>query len=740
MKKIFKSTIHFISTKFPSIFLKYLRNQLKKSELKNSSLYEITKVAHAANNLDELYKSIHENINNLMFAENIFIAIHEPMEDLITFPYYVDKYDNFQGTTEIFDDKSLTCNCILEGIPILFTKKELLDFSSATSKLSNKIIPKGTIPEFWLGCPLIVGEDKIGAIVVQSYDKDNHIGIEDLDLLSFVSELLAIVIKNKHLEDEQFKYQTTLEKKIDDRTKELFYAKEKAESAAKAKSEFLANMSHELRTPLNAIIGFCEILIEDAAEIGQVGFVNDLNKIHHSGKDLLALINDILDLSKIEVKKMDVNIAAFDLHEMIQTVLDTLEPYAKINNNIIKVKKSKKSIMLRSDEMKIRQILFNLITNACKHSENSDINLIIQQEEIEQIHKISFKVQDFGVGIPKSQLRKIFDPFNQADSTENIKIKGTGLGLTIARAYSELLGGNIHVESEENKGATFTSQILQDYFSPKEKKAQILLDKPSELPSSSDKREEKILVIDDDIVFLDLINTRLVKDGFIVHTSNSGEKGLRKAKQILPDIIILDIVMPDIDGWTVYKKLKSTPLLAEIPVIIVTIGDYQKMAKDFGVVDFLSKPINWGILSKILDKYKTIAHSRHLLVVDDDSTTRIILRKMLVKDGWRVAEAENGKDAIKRIEEEKPELILLDLLMPVMDGFELLNVLKDDDEFKKIPIIVITSKDLTEEDYAFLTDNVDRVIQKGKYTRQELIMRINTAIKESNLKMYQKGN
>ena len=198
--------------------------------------------------------------------------------------------------------------------------------------------------------------------------------------------------------------------------------------------------------------------------------------------------------------------------------------------------------------------------------------------------------------------------------------------------------------------------------------------------------------------------------------------------------------MPDIDGWTVYKKLKSTPILSEIPVIIITIGDYQKMAKDFGVVDFLSKPINWKMLSSMLVKYKTTMENKHILVVDDDKTTRIILRKMLEKDGWRVAEAEHGKEAIQYIDNDKPELILLDLLMPVMDGFELLNILKDNNLYRDIPVIVITSKDLTEEDYAFLTENVDRVIQKGKYTRKELILRINEAIKESNLKMYQKGN
>ena len=255
-----------------------------------------------------------------------------------------------------------------------------------------------------------------------------------------------------------------MEKKIDERTKELFYAKERAESAVQAKSEFLANMSHELRTPLNAIIGFCEILIEDAIEIEQQNFVSDLNKIHLSGKDLLALINDILDLSKIEVKKMDVNIAKFNLKEMILTVKEILEPYANINNNLIKVKQPKISITIRSDEMKIRQILFNILSNACKHSEESTVNLLIQQEKIDDLNYLSFTIQDSGLGIPKSKLEEIFEPFNQVDSTENRKVKGTGLGLTISKAYSELLGGYIGVESEEGKGSSFSSYILQDYF------------------------------------------------------------------------------------------------------------------------------------------------------------------------------------------------------------------------------------------------------------------------------------
>ena len=731
----FKNFVKYITDNFPGPFMNYMRDQIKTSQLQNSSLYEITKLAFAATNLDELYKSIHKSISKLMYAENFYIAIYEKDDNIIKFPYWVDKID-IDGHGDIeFDSLSLTGHCITLGVPLLYDHIQIMDLQT-----KGQVKPLGTIPEWymWLGVPLKIGKSIIGAIVVQTFEKNKIFTVDDRDLLNFVSELAAMVIERKHLEAKQLDYQSNLEKKIDARTKELFYAKERAESAAQAKSEFLANMSHELRTPLNAIIGFCEILIEDAIEIEQKSFVSDLNKIHYSGKDLLALINDILDLSKVEVKKMDVNIAKFNLKELILTVKNTLEPYANINNNIIKVNQPQKSITVRSDEMKIRQILFNLLTNACKHSEESTVNLLIQQEKIDDLNYLSFTIQDSGLGIPKSKLEEIFEPFSQADSTENSKVKGTGLGLTIAKAYSELLGGYIHVESEEGEGSSFSSYILQDYFSAKEKKIKKYLDKTSEKPLPT--QGEKILVIDDDIVFLDLLNTRLNKEGYMVYTANSGEKGLRKAKKILPDIIILDIVMPDIDGWTVYKKLKSTPLLSEIPVIIVTIGDYQKMAKDFGVVDFLSKPINWKKLSIILENYKLITKSRHILVVDDDVTTRIILRKMLVKDGWRIAEAEHGKDSIKCINTEKPELILLDLLMPVMDGFEFLKILKADDTWKNIPVIVITSKDLTEEDYSFLTNNVDRVIQKGKYTRKELILRINEAIKESNLKMYQKGN
>ena len=441
-------------------------------------------------------------------------------------------------------------------------------------------------------------------------------------------------------------------------------------------------------------------------------------------------------MSKIEVRKIDLNISSFELKELANSVKTTLEPYAKINQNNILFNLPKKLVLINSDELKIRQILFNLLTNACKNSEESDINLTIKQETADKANYIAFQIQDFGVGIPKNKMKEIFEPFNQGNVIDNSKLKGTGLGLTISKTYSELLGGYIHVKSKEGIGSTFTSYIVQDYYKNKNlsnKKEIIESPQTSLFPQKG-----RILIIDDDFNFLNLIHRRLSKEGYIVFTANNGQLGIDKAKKLIPDIIILDIVMPDMDGWAVYQEVKKIPLLSQIPIIIVTIGDYEIMAKDFGVVDFLSKPIIWKKLNVILSKYKVISESKHILVIDDDSTTRIILRKMLDKDGWRVDEAENGKVALDRIKKEKPELILLDLLMPVMDGFNFLKIMKADKSLANIPIIVITSKDLTADDYSFLTANVDKVIQKGDYTRKEIINRIDDAVKESNLKMYLK--
>ena len=228
-----------------------------------------------------------------------------------------------------------------------------------------------------------------------------------------------------------------------------------------------------------------------------------------------------------------------------------------------------------------------------------------------------------------------------------------------------------------------------------------------------------------------MMKSKISKSGYVVHVANNGKRGIEKAKEILPDIIILDIIMPDIDGWTVYKKIKSIPLLSEVPIIIVTVGDYKKMAYDFGITEFLSKPINWDTLSDTINKYKIEMKKNHILIVDDDNVTRTILKKMLIKDGWSIAEAENGREALKSIKDKQPALILLDLIMPIMDGFEFLNKINNYED-QNIPVIIITSKDLSEDDLKYLNKNSNNIIQKGNYTRNQLVTEIDKVIKQNN--------
>ena len=456
-----------------------------------------------------------------------------------------------------------------------------------------------------------------------------------------------------------------------------------------------------------------------------------MEKIHKSGTDLLALINDILDLSRIEVRKVDLNISKFKINDLLDSVQTTLEPYAKINNNKILIKLEQEDIIINSDELKIRQILFNVLTNACKNSENNKVILSINKKNKDGNKFLIFEIEDFGIGIDKQKLKTIFEPFQQGAITENNKLKGTGLGLSITKRYCELLGGEISVKSVKNKGTVFTIEVRQDYSKvlKNEQEGQPVSEKIShDFPTKG-----KILIIDDDINFLDLIDRKLSKSGYLIFTASNGSMGLEKAKKLLPDIIILDIIMPDIDGWTVYQNIKRMPLLSQIPIIITTIGDYEKMAEDFGVSDFISKPIVWKKLNSTLDKYKIESTSKHILVVDDDPPTRTILRKMLIKDGWRVDEAENGKIALDRIKTDKPELILLDLMMPVMDGFSFLNHINNDKNHNSIPIIIITSKDLTTEDYKLLNNKVDLVIQKGNYNKNEILETIESCIRDNKL-------
>jgi signal transduction histidine kinase/DNA-binding NarL/FixJ family response regulator len=382
---------------------------------------------------------------------------------------------------------------------------------------------------------------------------------------------------------------------------ELLTAKHTAEEASRAKSTFLANMSHELRTPLNAIIGYSEMLDEEARESGRSENVEDLRKIQSAGKHLLSLINDVLDLSKIEAGKMGLHLEDFEVLPLIDEIATTLQPAAAKNGNQIKIHVSENLGFMRADITKVRQILFNLLSNACKFTDRGTIALDVDQND--RGGYIRFRVSDTGIGISEKQQKNLFFEFSQADASIARKYGGTGLGLAITHRFVQLMRGQISVESEPGKGSIFTVQLP----------TQVVLDatklaRPTstndDSPLGSRIYQDTILVIDDDAAVRDLMSRFLSKSGFRVVVASNGEEGLRLAKQDKPLVITLDVVMPEFDGWSVLKKLKSDPALAEIPVIIVTIVDNEPMGLDLGAASYLVKPVDRDRLAVLVEKYR----------------------------------------------------------------------------------------------------------------------------------------
>lgn len=507
---------------------------------------------------------------------------------------------------------------------------------------------------------------------------------------------------------------------------ELILARDEALEASRIKTAFLANMSHELRTPMNAIIGYSEMLIEDADDLEPEDFVADLRKIQTAGKHLLALINDVLDLSKIEAGKMTVFLEQFDVRLSIDEVVNTLHPLIVKNQNRLTIHCPNEIGLMIGDLVKFRQSLFNLLSNATKFTEQGEISLTVSTTVHSEVEYLLFSIKDSGIGMSPEQIGKLFQAFVQADSSATRKYGGTGLGLTISRKFCNMLGGDIRVSSEPGKGSTFTIElprIAHHNDGPSQVTEELARATPAQIDSITKNGAVKatILAIDDSLEALEIIERYLSKEGFRVLTASSADAGLALARNHLPDVITLDVMMPRMNGWQVLSALKADPACSTIPVVLLSVVENKEIGMALGATDCLSKPIDWPRLDNLLSRLIAQSTAENILVVEDDPASSEISRRLLERGGWMVRTARHGQEALDQLRQSPPSLIVLDLMMPVMDGFSFAEILRSEPAYKDIPVIVLTSKSLDAEDHRRLNGKIDEILLKGQFQRSDLL-------------------
>ena len=511
------------------------------------------------------------------------------------------------------------------------------------------------------------------------------------------------------------------------RTSEMETSRDEANEANAEKTRFFANMSHELRTPLNAILGYGEMLAEECEDLGYDDLLPDLKKITSAGSHLLSLINNILDISKIEAGRMELYLTSFDIENMIDTIKDVVGPLAADHDNGFKVNLQDPLGSMTQDETKIRQCLTNFLSNGFKFTSNGTITLDVDAFIQDDVEMIRFAVSDTGEGMSEEGLSKVFREYEQAERSTSAKHGGTGLGLPITKKLSEMMGGDVLVTSVLGEGSVFTLYVPrecpQDYDEIAEGNA---IEKLEE-------SEKVVVLIDDDVPMHDLIRRTLSKIGLRLVGATDSEKGMQIVREMKPKLLLLDVLMPGRDGWSILKECKSDPELADMPVVMVSQLSQDVLAESLGADDYLTKPIDRGLFLETVTRLMGESSDQQtVLVIDDDADVRDLLSRMLIDAGWKAETAKDGKDGLEKVK-VRPSLIVLDIEMPRMDGFEFLEVyMKDYTAEERAPILVYSGKDLTDIQRDLLNKNVAGMVRKEDVSMDELSTIVKNIYQESS--------
>ena len=694
--------------------LSSLEKERKRTEKIYQTLLSISNAANSTFNLDELYASIHHSLSEVLDVTHFYIALYDKEHDVINFPYNSDEIDtDYSEISHASSSKSLTFEVIRSGKTLLIDHDE---HESRIGRGESALV--GIRSAVWLGAPLIVKNGVIGAMVTQNYSDPYRYDERDVEVFSSVSSQVAIAIERKKAQEEL--RQTKLDAEAANRelvavNKQLAQTisranmmTRQAEAATEAKSEFLANMSHEIRTPMNAIMGFTDLMLKTQLWGKQRDY---LEKIQTSSHSLLRIINDILDLSKIEAGKLELEQTTFWVQDVMDSVSDMFaNKAAEKGIEFIVSLNQDAPLEVLGDPLRLRQILINLTNNAVKFTRKGEV--LLKAVVVEQSDKkvtIEFSVSDSGIGIPEAQLSILFDSFEQADGSTTRKFGGTGLGLTICKRLVEIMGGTIEVESKSHQGSIFSFALDFELASE--------VQKPDFEPPS-DFQGMNVLVVDDNNVAQVFLQDMLVAFGFSVTVAGSGPEALKYLKQAAEqkpyDLVLMDLVMPGMDGIETTQRIRAHRHLGRVPIIMMTAfgrEEIMQQAGKSGVDAFLIKPVRAPLLfDTIMEVFGEDLHveqqdlvspeekgpswdmrGAHILLVEDNIINQQLATEILARSNVRITTAANGQEALERLKAAAYDLILMDIQMPKMDGYETTREIRADSRYEKLPIVAMTA-------------------------------------------------